>query len=316
MRLTRVALVTLFLASTVGIADALIAQPGRGNGRGNDRDKDRGRDQGRTLFTWSGIVDREVTLVMRGRDLQIRGERGIYASRDARPRANGSLPRTDGDVRVRLLDGRGQVVVLQQPSSRNNYTTIVRVRDPQGGNDRYRISASWQPDARYARGRSDDRGRDRDRDRDRDDDWGWDRDDDNRNRDRNSDEASNRGGIWGVLNGRVGGNDGRDRDGRDRDSRYNEGLRFSGIVDDVIDLRIRGRRVEVVERSGGRARDVRNTFRGELPRQAVTVQLARADGRGNVRVIQQPSPRNGYTAIVRIEDRQGGAARYDVDLRW
>ncbi len=322
MRLNRVTVLAMFLVSTVGVTDTLLAQPGRGNGRGNDRgngrsnDRDddrrddrsdkRGRESGRNLFSWSGVVDREVTLVMRGRDLQVRGERGVFASRADRPRTTGALPRTDGDVRVRVLDGRGQVVVLQQPSARNNYTTIVRVRDPQGGDDRYRISASWEPDARGAQGRGDDRGRDNRGDRD--DDWGWGRDNDD---DRSRSGTTDRGGIWGVLNGGAG----RDND-RNPDSRYNQGVRFTGVIDDVVDLRIQGRRVEVVERSGGRTRDVRSTFDGVLPSQPVTVQIARADGRGNVRVVQQPSRQNGYTAIVRVEDRSGGAARYDLNVRW
>jgi hypothetical protein len=88
------------------------------------------------------------------------------------------------------------------------------------------------------------------------------------------------------------------------------------VIDDVVELRVQGRRVDVVERSGVRTRDARASFSGALPRESVNVQLARADGRGSVRIVQQPSIWNAFTAVVRIEDRSGGAARYDLDLRW
>ena len=37
---------------------------------------------------------------------------------------------------------------------------------------------------------------------------------------------------------------------------------------------------------------------------------------GDVTVIQQPTARNGYTTVIRVEDRSGGYGRYDFDLRW
>jgi hypothetical protein len=46
------------------------------------------------------------------------------------------------------------------------------------------------------------------------------------------------------------------------------------------------------------------------------VRLLDANGRGTVTVVQQPAPWNGYTAIVRIRDRQSGADRYDLDFSW
>lgn len=238
-----------------------------------------GRNNSRVLFTWTGTVDREARITMRGRDITIRGD-ADRNRRDNRPRANGALPRTDGDVWVRVTEGRGNVDVIQQPNARNNYTTVVRIRDTRGGNDRYRLTAYWAPDDRGGWGRTDDRGRG--------DDWPRGRDD---NRGRDDDWYGN--------------------------SRNRSGLRWSGVVDDVVELRIQGRRVEVIERSGARTRDVRTDFGNQgLPRQNATVRLQRADGRGSVAVVQQPAVWNGYTAVVRIRDERGGAARYDLDLTW
>lgn len=283
MSLFRATAVSLSLAFLAVIPDLADAQPGRGNGRDNNNRGNNGRENARALFAWSGTVDREVLLVMQGRELTVRGERGILASRSERPRASGALPRTDGVVRVRLLDGRGDVDVIQQPTSRNNFTTIVRVRDPRSGADRYRLSAVWEPEVR--RGGYDPR--------DRDDDWGrGDRDDD-----RNDDGD----GPWG-------------RNDRDRNS---GGVRWSGLVDDDVELRIRGRSVNIVERSGVRTRDARSTFSGAgLPRESGLLRVVYADGRGNVSVAQQPAPWNEYTGIVRVRDPRGGAARYDIDVRW
>src|SRR6185503_11394466 len=99
--------------------------------------------QGQEIFEWSGRVDREVQVTMRGNQLSTRelgnSENGRYRSRVAM-----NLPRTDGQVSVQLLSGRGNVDVVQQPSAENGYTTIVRVRDTGGGSDNYRLAAYWQ----------------------------------------------------------------------------------------------------------------------------------------------------------------------------
>ena len=89
--------------------------------------------QNRTLFTWTGRVDREVQITMRGRD--------VWTNRTDRDDTRGrvsvesALPHTDGYVRVQTLDGRGDVSVVQQPSSSNGYTTTVRVRDRTSGRE-------------------------------------------------------------------------------------------------------------------------------------------------------------------------------------
>jgi hypothetical protein len=97
---------------------------------------------GRALFEWRGEVDREVRITMRGRDIWTR-DYGNNDYRSHRSRVESALPYEDGEVRVRLLDGRGDADVIQQPTVRNNYTTIVRVRDARGGADRYRLETFW-----------------------------------------------------------------------------------------------------------------------------------------------------------------------------
>ena len=94
-------------------------------------------------------------------------------------------------------------------------------------------------------------------------------------------------------------------------------LRWSGRVDDVVEIRINGRRVETITRSGVRVSDVRSSVRGDgLPNRGVNVNVDRISGRGSVRVAQQPSAWNNYTAVIRIDDSQGGAGYYDLSVYW
>ena len=256
----------------------------------------------RTLFVWSGTVDREAIIVMRGATLDTRGD-GFESSREARVRITEALPRTNGIVRVQRADGRGEVVVIEQPTAFNGFTMRVRIRDRQSGADRYRLIATWDGGrdvAGYGR-RGDDR---------------YDRRDDERY-DRRDDERNDRGG-WGNGPGRGHGNsNGGWRDDIGIGSRDAGGLRFSANVDDVAEIQIRGRRVNVLTRSGRRLSDVQYDVRGAgLPNYARPLDLRRFAGRGNMVIAQYPREWNDWTAIVRIDDSRGGPDSYDFDLRW
>ena len=268
--------------------------------------------QQRNLFTWNGRVDREVLIVMRGNDISTRfsnDERGRE-----RARVQGVLPRAEGVVTVRLNDGRGDVDVVQQPSARNDYTTIVRIRDERSGDDRYGVTAFWSPTS-YGDARRNDRG-------DRGDRGEWGRvsngRDDDRWDDRRGDGRGNRGrgnGGWGN-NGR--GNGGYGSNGGYGDSRYGSGaLQWRGAVDDLVEIRVQGSRVDYVTRSGATVRDVQTRVSGSgLPDRDVTVTIRNSQGRGNVWVAEQPSARNGYTAIIRVKDGQSGYGYYDFQATW
>jgi hypothetical protein len=212
------------------------------------------------LFEWTGRVDGDVRVVMRGDDVWTQDISGRNARR-TRARVARALPTQAGIVRVQLLDGRGNVRVIQQPSSRNNYTTVVHISDRSGGADRYRLAAYWQPV------------------RDR---WGY---------------------GSGDIDDRFGSRSGM--------------LRWSGAVDDQVEIRIQGRNVDTRTLSGNGVRDVRANLDGRaLPRRDVTVSVRERQGRGTVSVVQQPASWNGYTAVIRIRDRQGGFGYYDLDVTW
>jgi hypothetical protein len=49
-----------------------------------------------------------------------------------------------------------------------------------------------------------------------------------------------------------------------------------------------------------------------MPRQPGTVTVQVLEGRGRVDVIEQPNARNGYRAVIRLRDPDGGSARYRI----
>ncbi len=245
------------------------------------------RADGVTLFTWSGTVDREAIIVMRGAFLETRGD-GFDVFRDARFRVNEPLPRESGSISIARADGRGDIEVLEQPSLFNGYTARVRVRDQQRGADRYRLVVTWE-------GR---RGHDRRDRRDR-------RADDRRRDDRRDGRDDRRDDERYGRSDDVGGR-------RDAGA-----LRFSAGVDAVVEVRIRGRRVDYVTRSGEEVQNVRFDVRGAgLPQYAVPLDLRRFAGRGNVYIAQYPREWNNWTAVIGIDDSRGGPDGYDFDLRW
>jgi hypothetical protein len=142
----RAGLVALFTAPALGAQD-----------RWEDRDRDpyemrgpiesrdRRRDEERRLFTWRGTVDDDTRIYIRAGRIESDVVSGRSASRRERVDRDHALPRRDGTVHIQLVEGRGRVHVLQQPSARNNYTAIVRVKDAQAGADTYRFAAFFDP---------------------------------------------------------------------------------------------------------------------------------------------------------------------------
>ena len=169
-----------------------------------------------------------------------------------------ALPRSDGQVTVQLVDGRGTADVIQQPTAANGYTTTIRIRDPQGGSGSYRLSAYWQPVA---------------------------------------------AGVVGPPFGRAVGRGGR------------RALMWSGDVDDNLVLMLRPNGLSYRSVRGHQPMNIESEFNG-LPRTAAVVDVAQVQGRGSVTVVQQPSPDNGYTAMIRIVDPQSGYGHYSFDVRW
>jgi hypothetical protein len=127
--------------------------------------------------------------------------------------------------------------------------------------------------------------------------------------------------------------DGRDDryDGRNTDPRYDPNNRndrgygynsrrevyeWNGVVDKEIQIQLRGNRAYVQAMGAGEDRNSRGRVISGLPQQTGNLVVQRLEGRGDVDVIEQPSPRNGYTATLRIRDPRGGASPYRIVAYW
>jgi hypothetical protein len=245
------------------------------------------RGQGSELFEWTGSVDREVQITMRGNRVWTNNI-GATESGRYNARAMGSIPRQNGQVVVQLVNGRGDVDVIQQPNAQNGYSTTVRIRDPRGGSDRYRVVAYYEG---YSNG--DVYGDDRSHGR-RGDEMGR-RDG---NDDRNGDYDRNRGGNG---NGQYG----------------NSVMHWTGNVDDVLEIRLQNGQIRYSTMRGNQPTGIRvNDVGAQMPRSNAALDVVQHSGRGSVSVVQQPSAWNGYTTVLRVNDPQSGYGYYDFDLVW
>ncbi|NLT66938.1 MAG: hypothetical protein GXX84_10070 [Acidobacteria bacterium] len=94
------------------------------------------------------------------------------------------------------------------------------------------------------------------------------------------------------------------------------GFRWSGRVDGADIIYLRGDRVQYRHLRAEPIRNASVDIRTALPRRAVDVRLRKIQGRGSVRIVQQPTEANNYTAGVMIEDDQAGADFYEFELLW
>ena len=95
-------------------------------------------------------------------------------------------------------------------------------------------------------------------------------------------------------------------------------LEWEGSIDDRANLVIRGGgRVRVQTVSGQRNGNGISDWSGrDDDGRRRRARVEKRDGRGKVRVIQQPNQNNNFTTIVRIEDLKGGSDRYRVRVTW
>lgn len=92
---------------------------------------------------------------------------------------------------------------------------------------------------------------------------------------------------------------------------------WSGIVDGVDEVILSGNSATIRHLEGQPPRDVRVSFSTPLPGAPTRVALVATDARGEIRIVQTPQPENGYTTIVRLDDRRkSGERSYQFTLRW
>lgn len=88
-------------------------------------------------------------------------------------------------------------------------------------------------------------------------------------------------------------------------------------VDSEVEVSIRGDMVNVRTISGRDARDEGSECNEPLPNDRVEgFRFAGIDGRGEVRLLAEPTRRNGYQAVVRIRDGASGEEGYHFRVSW
>jgi len=90
---------------------------------------------------WSGEVDDTGFVRIDGR--QVRTDGNMRGVREGRYDVDGRLPNRPTRVRLANKSGRGEIQILEQPTARNNYTTVIKIRDWQAGSSRYGFQLAW-----------------------------------------------------------------------------------------------------------------------------------------------------------------------------
>lgn len=92
---------------------------------------------------------------------------------------------------------------------------------------------------------------------------------------------------------------------------------WSGDVDQAATVYFHGTRSWVDNVRGKAVANIVSDFNGRLPiHHRVDVHLEDVHGRGDVRITQQPTADNNYTAAVRVRDPQPGSGHYHFRLVW
>ena len=203
-------------------------------------------------FVWRGDVDGVAILHLQGKKLEAQIQQGGPLENQQFHFSDG-LPDTRQEVRVEVLQGRGYVHVIDQPSLENHYTLAVAIEDQQPGSAFYSIALYWDT----------------------------------------SNNAFERGAekidkvVW--------------------DGRVDHGA--------IVSCHAKTCSSEVDHGSPPVASE-HYKFSKQLPAHDAEVHLENMEGRGEIRLIEQPRERNGYTARVSIRDPGTGAGEYSFTLVW
>lgn len=120
-------------------------------------------------------------------------------------------------------------------------------------------------------------------------------------------ELGSRGNGGNNDGGNNGGNNGGNRSGT---------VFWRGTVDNRVQLIIRGRSIETRIVAGRSYGEGTYSFTNSLPNRNTDIEVNKKDGRGDVRIIQQPNRQNNYTAVIEIYDDGSGARQYQLEISW
>lgn len=134
-------------------------------------------------------------------------------------------------------------------------------------------------------------------------------------------------GIQSDLN-RVGANNSTNYNSTNNNSAavtdYNSGqvsstghFQWQGMVDGSDNIRLHGSNVNVTHLSAGLIQQATHQLSAALPYSPVQVTMNKVRGRGQIRLLEQPTASNNYTAVVQVNDRaMPGSGWYEFTLDW
>jgi hypothetical protein len=204
-------------------------------------------------FVWQGQVDGVAILYLRGNRVDVQAKEGAPVAEQQFHFYHG-LPETRQDARLRVIEGRGYVHIVDQPRVDNGFTLAVSIEDRQAGSSFYSIALYW--------------------------------------------DSSDR-----VFE-------------RSRGEGHPEAIAWSGRVSGEALVSCQGKTCSSTSSGGAPVAAEHFKFTRPLPNQPVEVTLAEREGRGEIRLVEQPSERNHYTVRVSIHDPQGGSSDYSFKLAW
>lgn len=88
-------------------------------------------------------------------------------------------------------------------------------------------------------------------------------------------------------------------------------------VDHLAELRMRGDQIFVRALEGSRSYDEGSSCNHPLPYNSIRdFQIRQMDGRNRVKLVQRPNRQNNFTALLSIDDNQGGGDHYAFEITW
>ena len=189
---------------------------------------------------------------------------------------SGALPRREVITRIENVEGRGRVEMMEQPTSDNGFAAKVRVIDTGNGASFHRFTLAWDRDGNA---------------------YG---------------QQSSSGSVLSPYPT-------EDAVLTPGDSNFGfNGMRWSGRVDGRVRVTVDNNRVYSQRISGGPVLNERASFSGQALRRSVgsDVSIRKLQGREDVTLVERPSSSNGYRLVFEINDDDGGADDYEVEIRW
>lgn len=107
--------------------------------------------QSQPQLVWEGELDGSATLYVRGKKLRLEERSGGLPVQREGYRFIEELPDYRQNVEVRVIEGRGEVRVLEQPTLENQYTLRVGIEDRQAGSSFYSLQFFWSAGTLFAR---------------------------------------------------------------------------------------------------------------------------------------------------------------------